>query len=284
MTNFLTALQALGEAANQAAAIHAPGFIAGARGFGQEAINNIQNHAPAVANAAANFGQGVASHVQVHAPIVASAAVDAYQKHAPAIANIGQDIAHNIQLHAPAVAAAGMGAAKYLEEQAPYVLEHAAAALAGLGLLAAATKTELESKYPDIFAAISKGWFVVIDSAEQARCWVAENPGKTAIIIGGIALVVAPGIVTSPVLRLIGFGERGVTAGSIAAFIHSCIGNVAAGSAFAIFQSAGAGGAGLAVVNGVVQGAGIIAVSGTVLVSFLEEKEKRLQKNRGYHL
>jgi len=46
--------------------------------------------------------------------------------------------------------------------------------------------------------------------------------------------------------------------GSAAAGIQSGIGSVAAGSAFAILQSAGAGGAGLAVVNGVVQAAGAI--------------------------
>lgn len=43
--------------------------------------------------------------------------------------------------------------------------------------------------------------------------------------------------------------------GSAAAAAHSAIGNVATGSAFAILQSAGAGGAGIAAVNTVVQAA-----------------------------
>ncbi len=44
---------------------------------------------------------------------------------------------------------------------------------------------------------------------------------------------------------------------------HSSIGNVAAGSTFATFQSAGAGGAGTAVVNGAAQLAGTgIAAAG----------------------
>lgn len=45
--------------------------------------------------------------------------------------------------------------------------------------------------------------------------------------------------------------------GSVAAGIHAVIGAVAAGSIFAILQSAGAGGAGLFIVNGFVQCAGI---------------------------
>lgn len=44
------------------------------------------------------------------------------------------------------------------------------------------------------------------------------------------------------VYLILGFGVAGVAAGSIAATIHSSIGNVAAGSAFAIMQSLGAKG------------------------------------------
>ena len=44
--------------------------------------------------------------------------------------------------------------------------------------------------------------------------------------------------------------------GTIAAAAQSGMGSVGAGSAFAIFQSAGAGGAGLAIINGAVQGVG----------------------------
>lgn len=47
--------------------------------------------------------------------------------------------------------------------------------------------------------------------------------------------------------------------GSLAATAQSVVGNVAAGSTFATLQSAGAGGAGLAVIDGVVQ-AGVLAV------------------------
>ncbi len=43
---------------------------------------------------------------------------------------------------------------------------------------------------------------------------------------------------------------------SAAAAVHGSIGNVVSGSLFATLQSAGAGGAGVTVVNGVVQAAG----------------------------
>ena len=45
-------------------------------------------------------------------------------------------------------------------------------------------------------------------------------------------------------------------ADSAAAAVHGSIGNIASGSIFATLQSAGAGGAGVTVVNGVVQAAG----------------------------
>ncbi len=52
---------------------------------------------------------------------------------------------------------------------------------------------------------------------------------------------------------------------SIAAIIHSSIGNVASGSLFAILQSAGAGGAGAAVVFEAVQFAGSAAAVAAAL-------------------
>ncbi len=91
----------------------------------------------------------------------------------------------------------------------------------------------------------------------------------------------------TPLLAVAGFGAGGVQAGisscllfinssstnrgqlyigSAAAAIHAGIGNVAVGSAFSIGQSAGAGGAGLAIVNGIAQvGGAAVAVGGTAL-------------------
>ncbi|WKT42642.1 Interferon alpha-inducible protein IFI6/IFI27-like [Fusarium oxysporum f. sp. vasinfectum] len=79
-----------------------------------------------------------------------------------------------------------------------------------------------------------------------------------AAMAAGAAMVVAPVIVAGPALAVAGFGAGGIAAGSAAAGVHSGIGSVVAGSAFATLQSAGAGGVGLAVVNGVVQAAGVV--------------------------
>ncbi|KAL9570631.1 hypothetical protein ACKAV7_004968 [Fusarium commune] len=83
-----------------------------------------------------------------------------------------------------------------------------------------------------------------------------------AAMAAGAAMVVAPVIVAGPALAVAGFGVGGITAGSAAAGVHSGIGSVVAGSAFATLQSAGAGGVGLAVVNGVVQAAGVVGENG----------------------
>ena len=57
--------------------------------------------------------------------------------------------------------------------------------------------------------------------------------------------------------------------GSIAAGIQSTIGSVGAGSWFAALQSAGAGGYGVAIVNGVVQGVGAVGMGVNALTSAL---------------
>ena len=62
---------------------------------------------------------------------------------------------------------------------------------------------------------------------------------------------------------LMGFGTAGIVGGSIAAGIQSAIGNVAAGSLFAIFQSAGAAGT---LATAAAAGGATAAVSGVVVV------------------
>lgn len=65
----------------------------------------------------------------------------------------------------------------------------------------------------------------------------------------------------APFLPLLGFGEGGVVAGSLAAGTQAGIGNVAAGSTFATLQSMGAAGIGTKalVATGAVVGAGVTA-------------------------
>lgn len=57
--------------------------------------------------------------------------------------------------------------------------------------------------------------------------------------------------------------------GSLAAGVQSYFGNVAAGSVFAAFQSAGAGGAALGIMNGAIQGAGVAIFGSAAYAKYL---------------
>ncbi|KAF7300360.1 hypothetical protein HMN09_00919300 [Mycena chlorophos] len=94
-----------------------------------------------------------------------------------------------------------------------------------------------------------RGWF------QRVR---EEHPAAVAAAAVGITVVatVAAPLVLVGVIHAIGFGSSGVVAASIAAGLQSAIGNVAAGSLFAICQSIGAGGAALAVAAPVAAAAG----------------------------
>ncbi|KAJ5938595.1 hypothetical protein N7466_001729 [Penicillium verhagenii] len=81
----------------------------------------------------------------------------------------------------------------------------------------------------------------------------------------GVIICVSPGLVTGPILATLGFAPGGIKAVSTAALIHSGIGNIAAGSLMAISQSAGAGGAGLAVLNTAVQVVGGMTAVGVIV-------------------
>ena len=61
----------------------------------------------------------------------------------------------------------------------------------------------------------------------------------------GTGAVVAVNAVSAGIISTVGFGTGGVIAGSTAAGIQAGIGSVAAGSAFAVFQSLGAFGLGV---------------------------------------
>ncbi|KAE9975172.1 hypothetical protein BLS_002726 [Venturia inaequalis] len=95
---------------------------------------------------------------------------------------------------------------------------------------------------------------IIKKSAEEAFAWVKDNPKKTALIVVCAVGVAVPVVFATPALAAAGFGAGGVTAGSLAASIQASIGgSVAAGSAFAVLTSAGAGGYGLATVCGAIQ-------------------------------
>ncbi|KAI1659172.1 hypothetical protein F4813DRAFT_354080 [Daldinia decipiens] len=94
------------------------------------------------------------------------------------------------------------------------------------------------------------------DSWEGYRSWIRQNPKKTAAYATAGIAIAAPMAIAGPVLGAFGFGASGIAAGSIAAGAQTA--NVAAGSLFAILQSAAMGGYGVATVGGVVQAGGIL--------------------------
>ncbi|KAH6676673.1 hypothetical protein B0J14DRAFT_434408, partial [Halenospora varia] len=85
--------------------------------------------------------------------------------------------------------------------------------------------------------------------AEKTAKWLQEHPAQAAIIATS---VVVPGVISGPILSILGYGNTGVRAGSIAAGIQSHFGNVGARSLFAFLESAQMGGYGTAVINGAV--------------------------------
>ncbi|KAK0449930.1 hypothetical protein EV421DRAFT_2032109 [Armillaria borealis] len=93
----------------------------------------------------------------------------------------------------------------------------------------------------------------------KRRTWIFVGIG----VIAGIALTP---VIVPPILRIFGFGAAGPVAGGIAAAIQSGIGNVAAGSLFAMWQSIATGGAipwGVYAVSGIIGG-----ITGWILSRF----------------
>ncbi|KAJ5910949.1 uncharacterized protein N7473_000252 [Penicillium subrubescens] len=105
--------------------------------------------------------------------------------------------------------------------------------------------------------------------------WGAHNPllATCAVVCStGVVIIAAPGLTIVPVLPGMRFTAGGIKAGSAAAAAHSSIGNIAAGSAMAVGQSAGAGGAGIAIVNGVAQLGGAAMGLGSPGLAWLKRK------------
>ena len=81
----------------------------------------------------------------------------------------------------------------------------------------------------------------------QEKKSVLENTATKSLIGFGIGsgLVLGTNLVFAKIVSVVGFGAKGVAAGSIAAAKHAVIGSVAAGSKFALFQKMGALGYGI---------------------------------------
>ncbi|KAL2121610.1 hypothetical protein VTJ04DRAFT_5637 [Mycothermus thermophilus] len=84
------------------------------------------------------------------------------------------------------------------------------------------------------------------DKAIKGAVWVADTPRSAAcivIVVGPLVIVVYPNTVaTSPLRAILGIGILGPVVG----VAQSVIGNVLAGSLFALLQNTGMGGTGLA--------------------------------------
>ncbi|KAH6604623.1 hypothetical protein Trco_006330 [Trichoderma cornu-damae] len=106
-------------------------------------------------------------------------------------------------------------------------------------------------------------------TAQQAANAAKGSPIAFSIASLGLVVLAAPAVITTPIIAaagLMGFTSGGIAASSIAAGLHSGIGNVVAGSGFATVQSAGAGGYGLGVMTGLAQTAGgVMAAAGTIV-------------------
>jgi hypothetical protein len=82
----------------------------------------------------------------------------------------------------------------------------------------------------------------------QEKKSVLENTATKSLVGFGLGsgLVLGTNLVTAKIISgVVGFGAKGVAAGSIAAAKHAVIGSVAAGSKFALFQKMGALGYGI---------------------------------------
>ncbi|CBX91006.1 hypothetical protein IAQ61_002472 [Plenodomus lingam] len=101
----------------------------------------------------------------------------------------------------------------------------------------------------------------VINVAKVLAAWIMARQWETAAIVVPLILVAC----TPAVLGVVGFGSGGIVAGSIAAGIQAGIGNVAAGSTFAVLTSAMMGGYGIFPVFGGVWGISTMVMGGIAL-------------------
>ncbi|PKK49225.1 hypothetical protein CI102_4796 [Trichoderma harzianum] len=109
-----------------------------------------------------------------------------------------------------------------------------------------------------------------------------ENPLLAVATVAtgtGLLVVAAPAVLTAPIMSFAGaagFTPAGIAASSAASAIHASIGNVVAGSVFATFQSAAAGGYGVGVLAGAAQTAGgaVAGAGGVGVLTYFKGKDK----------
>ncbi|KAK7540595.1 uncharacterized protein J3D65DRAFT_600717 [Phyllosticta citribraziliensis] len=92
----------------------------------------------------------------------------------------------------------------------------------------------------------------ITDQLRATLAWIKAHPYLTALLVAcGVVAVVVP-LAYGSVLGAAGFAAVGPVAGSWAAGTQAAIGSVAAGSVFAVLQSAAMGGYGVALFVAVV--------------------------------
>ena len=123
---------------------------------------------------------------------------------------------------------------------------------------------------------------------------VRNNSPSSGLFLANDLVFICPWLLTAPFLGFLGFGAAGPVAGkfpnvhfsitdmplliasfsvgSIASWIQSIISPVAGGSLFAILQSAGMGGFGATVVNGVVAAGGAVRMAIAAIFNFFRRR------------
>ena len=119
--------------------------------------------------------------------------------------------------------------------------------------------------------------------------WIRSHPRETKIVGAGLVAACLCPLIMGPLLAGIGFGAAGPIAGrllphvfddmlakasqgSLAAAIQATLGPVAAGSLFAVLQSAAMGGYGAAIVAGTMSGTSLVVAVSAAIHSFLQTK------------
>ncbi|KAF2663860.1 hypothetical protein BT63DRAFT_444318 [Microthyrium microscopicum] len=137
-----------------------------------------------------------------------------------------------------------------------------------------AGKALADEQGPRIVETTAKAAEELAKVADEVLDWIMENPDVVAIGAAGLIIMIAPGLVSTPLLSLAGFTPLGIAAGSVAAAAQVPV--TSSNSMFAILQSAGAGGDGLAIVNGAIQ---VTAALGTAALIALIVTEREKRKN-----
>jgi len=124
---------------------------------------------------------------------------------------------------------------------------------------------------------LAKDRIVGIDYYGESKDWIQEHPYQTPLYVVNVIVFFAPGLVTTPLLGLMGFGSLGPRAASAASVYHSKVRNVPKGAIFALLESAGAGGYGARIVNGLARGGAILGLTVMAGKGVIDSESNRVE-------